>query len=82
MYDNFILAYIYEIRDRVRGLFRDDVDSCNRFEELLREEFLDEYSERITKRSFLSGLNRGLGGRWLLRNCSRSMRSGFLKSLL
>ncbi len=53
MYDSFILAFNSKIRDKVRGLFKDDIDSQNTFEELLREEFLDEDSKIITKRLFL-----------------------------
>lgn len=54
MIQAFGLAVIPEIRDRVREIMQDEaVNTWAAFEERLRDEYFDEDSERMTKRSFL-----------------------------
>ena len=52
MMDTFGLAVVPEIRVRVHEV-RDLVTSWARFEERLRDEYFDEDTDRVTKRSFL-----------------------------
>lgn len=54
MMDTFGLAVVPEIRERVHEIrANEQVTSWARFEERLRDEYFDEDSERVTKRSFL-----------------------------
>ena len=52
MMDTFALAVVPEIRDRVQEI-HEHVASWARFEDRLKDEYFDEDTERMTKRSFL-----------------------------
>ena len=52
MMQTFPLDVVLEIRERVQEL-RGQTTSCPGFKEKLRDEYFDEDSERITRRSFL-----------------------------
>lgn len=53
MMEMFGLAVVPELRERVRELGEEAMTSWRRFEERLKEEYINEDSERITKRSFV-----------------------------
>ena len=72
MVETFGLAVVPEIRERIREIIEDEaVTSWAIFEERLRDEYFDEDSERITKRSFLDWVEKqpgnGIGPNELLR---------------
>ena len=74
MIDSFELASIPEIRERIGELKENHLDSWEIFSQVLKEEFVMEDSERVTKRSFLEWItrpNKGLGASELLREFER-----------